>query len=62
MREVCSEFPGRPAAIHRSIPYPSREGGMSRESCPAFERTAEELEARIPYLLDLSPRRQQQRR
>lgn len=53
VREVCPEFPGGPAAIHWSIPDPARDGATNRQTYPAFERTAEELEARIPYLLDL---------
>lgn len=53
VREVCPEFPGGPAAVHWSVPDPARDGGTNRQCYPAFERTAEELEARIPYLLDL---------
>jgi ArsR family transcriptional regulator, arsenate/arsenite/antimonite-responsive transcriptional repressor / arsenate reductase (thioredoxin) len=53
VREVCPEFPGALEAIHWSIPDPTREGKTSRQTYRAFERTAEELEARIPYLLDL---------
>lgn len=52
VREVCPEFPGRPRAIHWSIPDPSREGTNSSQTYRAFERTAEELADRIPYLLD----------
>lgn len=53
VREVCPEFPGHPKAIHWSIPDPSREGATSRQNYRAFERTADELAARIPFLLDL---------
>lgn len=53
VREVCPEFPGAPQAIHWSIPDPAREGETSQRTYRAFERTAEELEARIPYLLEL---------
>ncbi len=48
VREVCPEFPGDPEAIHWSIPDPSRAAEPD-----AFERTASELAARIPYLFDL---------
>jgi ArsR family transcriptional regulator, arsenate/arsenite/antimonite-responsive transcriptional repressor / arsenate reductase (thioredoxin) len=52
VREVCPEFPGGPALIHWSIPDPAREPGSDDETLPAFERTADELAARIPFLLD----------
>ncbi len=48
MREVCPEFPGEPEVLHWSIPDPSREDDPA-----AFDRTAAELAARIPYLLHL---------
>jgi ArsR family transcriptional regulator, arsenate/arsenite/antimonite-responsive transcriptional repressor / arsenate reductase (thioredoxin) len=53
VREVCPEFPGEPNLIHWSIPDPAREGTTDEESYPAFERTADELAGRIPFLLDL---------
>lgn len=53
VREVCPEFPGQPSLIHWSIADPAREGGSDEESYRAFERTADELTARIPFLLDL---------
>jgi protein-tyrosine-phosphatase len=53
VREVCPEFPDHPDAIHWSIPDPAREGNSDEESYPAFERTTEELAARIPFLLSL---------
>jgi ArsR family transcriptional regulator, arsenate/arsenite/antimonite-responsive transcriptional repressor / arsenate reductase (thioredoxin) len=52
VREVCPEFPGEPRLIHWSIPDPAREPGSDEETLPAFERTADELAARIPFLLD----------
>jgi ArsR family transcriptional regulator, arsenate/arsenite/antimonite-responsive transcriptional repressor / arsenate reductase (thioredoxin) len=60
VREVCPEFPGPPEAIHWSIPDPGLEGETDRESYPAFERAAAELETRIHFLLsmiDHTPRR-----
>jgi protein-tyrosine-phosphatase/DNA-binding transcriptional ArsR family regulator len=53
VREVCPEFPEHPELIHWSIPDPSREGATDEETLPAFERTADELAARIPFLLGL---------
>jgi ArsR family transcriptional regulator, arsenate/arsenite/antimonite-responsive transcriptional repressor / arsenate reductase (thioredoxin) len=53
VREGCPEFPGQPNLVHWSIPDPAREGGSDEESYPAFERTADELANRIPFLLDL---------
>jgi protein-tyrosine-phosphatase/DNA-binding transcriptional ArsR family regulator len=48
VREVCPEFPGHPEPIHWSIPDPARA-----DDAEAFERTAAELSARIPFLLKL---------
>jgi ArsR family transcriptional regulator, arsenate/arsenite/antimonite-responsive transcriptional repressor / arsenate reductase (thioredoxin) len=53
VREVCPEFPGHPDLIHWSIPDPAREGSTDEETYPAFEHTAAELAARIPFLLEL---------
>ena len=53
VREVCPEFPGHPEAIHWSIPDPAREGGSEEETYPPFERTASELERRIPFLISV---------
>jgi protein-tyrosine-phosphatase/DNA-binding transcriptional ArsR family regulator len=46
VREVCPEFPGHAEPIHWSIPDPARAGDPE-----AFDRTAAELAARIPFLL-----------
>jgi protein-tyrosine-phosphatase/DNA-binding transcriptional ArsR family regulator len=51
VREVCPEFPSRPEFVHWSLPDPAQEGASERESYPAFQRTADELEARIRFLL-----------
>jgi ArsR family transcriptional regulator, arsenate/arsenite/antimonite-responsive transcriptional repressor / arsenate reductase (thioredoxin) len=53
VREVCPEFPSHPRLVHWSIPDPARAGGNDRATYPAFERTAAELEVRIPFLLHL---------
>jgi protein-tyrosine-phosphatase/DNA-binding transcriptional ArsR family regulator len=53
VREVCPEFRGAPTRIHWSIADPASEGGDDEATYPAFERTARELEARLPYLLEL---------
>jgi protein-tyrosine-phosphatase len=51
VREVCPELPDDPTAIHWSMPDPAAEGSTDDETYAAFERTAEELESRIPHLL-----------
>jgi protein-tyrosine-phosphatase len=58
VREICPEFPGateeRAAiAAHWSMPDPAApaEGRSDAESLAAFERTADELESRIPFLI-----------
>jgi ArsR family transcriptional regulator, arsenate/arsenite/antimonite-responsive transcriptional repressor / arsenate reductase (thioredoxin) len=53
VREVCPEFPEHPNLIHWSIPDPARTGSTDKETYPAFQHTAEELAARIPFLLEL---------
>ncbi|MBV9047858.1 MAG: ArsR family transcriptional regulator [Solirubrobacterales bacterium] len=53
VREVCPEFPDHPHLVHWSIPDPASEGSNDQETYPAFERTARELETRIPFLLQL---------
>jgi len=53
VREVCPDFPDSPRLIHWSIPDPNREPRTGEDSLPAFERTADELAARIPFLLEL---------
>ena len=50
VREVCPEFPGVDGVVHWSIPDPAREGGG--EVLTPFERTADELATRIPFLLE----------
>ncbi len=51
VREVCPDRPGAHRRVHWSIPDPSIEGATDTESYPAFERTAEELERRIHFLI-----------
>jgi protein-tyrosine-phosphatase/DNA-binding transcriptional ArsR family regulator len=62
VREVCPEFPGHPGLVHWSIPDPAREGDTDEQTYPAFRRTATELAARIPFLLELIRTRQSTRR
>jgi protein-tyrosine-phosphatase len=50
VREVCPDFPGTPARVHWSIPDPAAEAA-DQENYPAFVRTADELYARIQFLL-----------
>ncbi len=51
VREVCPEFPRDPVLAHWSIPDPALDGDADDASYPAFERTAQELESRIGFLL-----------
>lgn len=51
VREVCPDFPGDPPAAHWSMPDPAAEGASDAETYPAFQRTADELEARIELLV-----------
>ena len=53
VREVCPEFPDHPDLVHWSIADPAGEGRSDAETYPAFEHTADELAARIPFLLEL---------
>lgn len=52
VREVCPEFPDQPDLVHWSIPDPARAGDSDEETYPFFRRTATELAARIPFLLE----------
>lgn len=51
VREVCPEFPGQPEVVHWSMPDPAATGDTPAATYPAFQRTAEQLETRIGYLL-----------
>lgn len=51
VREVCPEFPHHPALAHWSIPDPALEGDTDDERYAAFQRTADELESRIGFLI-----------
>jgi ArsR family transcriptional regulator, arsenate/arsenite/antimonite-responsive transcriptional repressor / arsenate reductase (thioredoxin) len=51
VREICPEFPDAPATIHWSMPDPAAEGSTDGDTYPAFQRTAVELETRIPHLI-----------
>ena len=51
VREVCPEFPSHPDLVHWSVPDPALESPSGRATIPAFERTADELETRIGFLL-----------
>ena len=53
VREVCPEFPRHPRRAHWSIPDPALAGPTKRASYPAFQQTANELEIRIGFLLDV---------
>lgn len=51
VREICPQFPGPAGTAHWSMPDPASEGAANETSYPAFKRTAEEIESRIPYLI-----------
>lgn len=51
VREVCPELPGVAVAAHWSMGDPAAEGDGDEATLPAFERTADELEVRIPHLV-----------
>jgi protein-tyrosine-phosphatase len=51
VREICPEFPGHPETVHWSVPDPAGESDAAAAGCPAFERTAADLETRIKYLV-----------
>ena len=51
VREVCPEFVGHPRRILWSIADPSASGDGDEATLPAFRQTADEVEARVVYLL-----------
>lgn len=51
VREVCPEFPGATRRIHWSIADPVDGDASDEATYPAFEVTAAELAARIPFLV-----------
>ena len=51
VREVCPEFDGDADQLHWSIPDPAASGGTDRDTYPAFESMAAELDTRIGFLL-----------
>ncbi len=53
VREVCPDFPSQPDLVHWSVPDPALEGPNDRATYAAFERTANELETRIKFFLEL---------
>jgi protein-tyrosine-phosphatase/DNA-binding transcriptional ArsR family regulator len=62
VREVCPEFPSHPALAHWSIPDPALDDGDDAATHAAFERTAQELETRIGFLLPqlIAPAREEE--
>jgi protein-tyrosine-phosphatase/DNA-binding transcriptional ArsR family regulator len=52
VREVCPQFPGPDTlTAHWSMPDPASRDLTDEATYPAFEHTADELEARIPFLI-----------
>jgi protein-tyrosine-phosphatase len=50
VREICPEFPGAVTA-HWSMPDPAAGSDTGAARYAEFERTAQELESRIPFLI-----------
>jgi protein-tyrosine-phosphatase/DNA-binding transcriptional ArsR family regulator len=53
VREVCPEFPSHPEVVHWSLADPALEDPSAGSTLPAFERTADEVEKRVGFLLHL---------
>lgn len=51
VRETCPHFPEAVITAHWSMPNPASDGAPDETTYPAFQRTAEELESRIPFLI-----------
>jgi len=60
VREVCPEFPGGPERIHWSIPDPAASAEPDADSYPAFQKTAEEIERRVRFLVEAIEGRDEQ--
>jgi protein-tyrosine-phosphatase len=52
VREVCPEFSGA-RTVHWSIPDPAESGRTDAATYPAFERAANDIAGRIPFLVQL---------
>jgi protein-tyrosine-phosphatase len=50
VREICPEFPGRPATAHWSIADPAT-GDSDTSTYPVFQHVADEIESRVAMLL-----------
>jgi protein-tyrosine-phosphatase len=51
VREACPEFRGHPGYLHWSIPDPAAHDRGDKDTYPAFELMAADLETRISYWL-----------
>jgi protein-tyrosine-phosphatase/DNA-binding transcriptional ArsR family regulator len=51
VRETCPQFAGAAVTAHWSMPNPASEGATDETTYPAFNRTVDELESRIPFLI-----------
>jgi protein-tyrosine-phosphatase len=67
-REACPDLPGRPEAIHWSMPDPSAGSGSGSgpgddaDSYPLFEQIAAEIETRVGFLVAALATDRRQRR
>ena len=50
--EACPVWPGKPAVAHWGLPDPAAVDGSEAERRRAFEKTSDELEARIARLVE----------
>jgi protein-tyrosine-phosphatase/DNA-binding transcriptional ArsR family regulator len=51
VREVCPELPGAPVTAHWSMADPAAAGESDAETYPVFERTADDIGARVDLLV-----------
>jgi protein-tyrosine-phosphatase/DNA-binding transcriptional ArsR family regulator len=61
VKEICPDFPGRPAVAHWSMADPA-SGGDDDATYPAFVRTADEIDQRVGLLIAQLATNQRQER
>ena len=55
-RETCPPFTHHPRRVHWSVPDPAALGGTDRDSYPAFQHAAADIDTRIQHLLPVLTR------